>query len=84
MEVVEVKGKSLRIKSLQRIDKAILLDGVSASSTTSASRGSVDYSKGISVLYDDREGFWVETGAADQGAIDFFFGHQRPDILRLH
>src|ERR1700730_9632817 len=84
MEVVEVKGKSLRIKSLQRIDKAMRSDGVSASSTTSAYRGSVDYSKGVSVLYDGREGFWVQAGAADQGSIDFFFGHQGLDVFRLY
>src|ERR1700704_5005280 len=59
-------------------------DGVSASSTTSASRGNVDYSKGISVLYDRREGFWVEAGAAHQRSVDFFLGHQRLDVFRLY
>src|SRR5712691_1135545 len=59
-------------------------DGVSASSTTSANQGSVDYSKGVSVLYDGREGFWVEAGAAHQCAIDLFFGHQRLNVFRFY
>src|SRR5580704_14285220 len=58
-------------------------DGVSASSTTSA-RGSVDYSKGISVLYDGREGFRVQAGTAHQSSINLFFRHQAFDVLRFN
>ena len=36
MEVIDVKGRRFIIKSLQRINKAIRSDGVSANSTTSA------------------------------------------------
>src|ERR1700687_413926 len=59
-------------------------DGVSASSTTSAFRGKVDYSKGVSVLYDGREGFRIQAGSADQGAVDFLFGHQGLNVFRFY
>jgi hypothetical protein len=32
---------------------------------------------------DSGEGFGIEAGAADQGAVDFFFGHQRLGIFGL-
>jgi len=36
LEVIEVKGRRFSIRSLQRINRVIGLDGVSANSTTSA------------------------------------------------
>ena len=36
------------------------------------------------ILYDCSKRFWIEAGAADQGAVDFFFGHKRFGILRFH
>src|SRR6185503_16038174 len=56
-------------------------DGVSASSTTSAA-GSI-IAKGVSVLYDGREGFRVQAGAAYQGPVDFFLGHEGLHVLRF-
>src|SRR5258708_32213169 len=37
--------------------------------------------KGVSVLYDGREGFRVEAGAAHQGSVDFFLGHQGLNVF---
>src|SRR5713101_5888909 len=62
-------------------------DGVSASSTTSAcTTCALDQSRVSTIIaklvFDNgSEGTCIEAGASDQGAIDFFFGHQRLGIL---
>jgi len=55
-------------------------DGVSANSTTSARRAKIAQRQGHYnkifhglILHDGGKGFWIQTGAADQGPVDFFF-----------
>ena len=38
----------------------------------------------LSVLHNRGKRLWIETRAPDQRAINLFFGHQSPGIVRLH